>query len=451
MRVEPKFRSQDAPQLIYGLEAKPPFPLQLVYALQWVSFTLGIILVTTAIVGPGVGLSPREVVDFGGRVLVVTGLATILQSYFGHRLPIIEGPGVIYWATYLFTAERALSQRAILSDIEGGMLVAGITVVLFVVSGLARQSVRLFTPALSGVTLILISLSFLTGSASRLIGVSPLYPHGNVIHFTTVGLVIVTGALTSVVGRGVLRTIPILFTVGLSYLVSALFGQVDFTMLGEVGFLAIPRPLAGGLPTFRPEIGITYAIVGLLATVNTFAAVEASAALCGQSTSPQRHRSGILVTGVSQILAGLGAAVGTTSFAASTVVVSLSRVGARSTVSAAGLIMFLMGFIPWFSALLFTVPLPIVNGVFFLISANLFSLGLDQFARIQFDTRLRLVVGLSLSAGLAVTYMSPTLFEAIPYGGSFLLSNPIIVGTGCAFFVEHVLFAKLANVFEGKA
>ncbi len=442
MRQPPEILPQLAPQLIYGLEANPPLHHQLIYGLQWVFFTLGVILVTTAVIGPGIGLSPPEAVDFGSRVLVVTGLATILQSYFGHALPIIEGPGVLYWATYLFTARHAMSARAVLTDLEGGMMVAGVTVVLLAASGLARKSVRLFTPALLGITLILIGLSFLTGSASRFIGVSPDYPHGNLAHLVTVVLVVLTAAFTSLIGRGMLRTTPILFTVVLSYLLAILFGQVDFSVLSEADFLALPQPLAWGWPTFRPEIAVTYAIVGMLATLNTFASMDACAGVCGQSSSMQRHQAGILFTGIAQLLAGFGAAVGTTSFAASTVVVSLSRVAARTTVAVAGLMMLLLGFIPWFSALLFTVPLPIVNGIFFLLSANLFTLGLDQLAKIQFDTRLRLVVGLSLLAGLSVTYLPPALFETIPLGGSFLLSNPIIVGTGIAFFMEHVLFGK---------
>lgn len=448
MREQFKATPQQAHQLLYNLDATPPLPHQLLYALQWVSFTLGIILITTSLVGPGIGLSPSEVIDFGGRVLVVTALATLLQCYFGHGYPIIEGPGAIYWSIYLFTFQYAFSNETVLADIEGGMLVAGLVVGIFALSGLARYSARLFTPAVSGTTLVLISLSLLTNSASLVVGVSPNRPQGDLFHFLVVVTVVFTGSLISVAGRGLIRSLPILVTAVLGYFLFALFGQIDYSILEEAHFFTVPRPLAWGWPAFKPEIAFTYAIAGFLATVNTFAAVEAGATLYGHESNSQRQRAAILWNGVAQMLAGLGAAAGTATLASSTVIISLSRVGARTTVAIAALILLVLGFIPLFSAILATVPLPIVNGIFFLIAANLFALGLDQFTRTRFDTRLRLIVGISILSGLAVTYIPTATFETIPWGGSFLLSNPIIVGTGMAFLGEHLLFGRWTRNFD---
>ncbi len=436
-----------APPLQYSLEPVPPLRHLLLHALQWVSFSLGIVFVTTALVAPGIGLGPRETVAFGSRVLVVTGLATLLQGYFGHGYPVLEGPAVIYWAAYLFAAQQAGPGGLALSDLEGSMLAAGAVVMLFALSGLARDLSRLFTPVISGTTLILISLSFAAGSPARFGGVSAEHPGGDPAYLLTVVLVILAGAAISVFGRGIVRTLPVLITAASAYTVAALLGRVDFSILRVTPLVALPQPLAWGVPTIQPGLALTFAIVGLLATINTYAAVEAAAGLFGHRDDDLRRRQqgGLLFTGVAQMLAGVGAAAGTASLAASVAVLVLSRAGARATMALAAAMLIALGFLPIVSAVLATAPLPIVNGLFFLIASNLLSLGLEQFTRVRFDNRLRAVVGISILAGLAVSYAPPSLFAGLPLGGSLLASNPIIVGTGAAFLGEHVLFGAWAR------
>ena len=256
----PEGHSGPAP-LRYGLEDVPAPGHQLLYALQLVSFALGIVLVTTALVGPGIGLSRRETVDFGCRVLVVTGVATLLQSYWGHGYPIVEGPAALYWALYLFAFSNAPASGAVLSDVEGAMLVAGVVVALFAASGLTRDSAKLFTPILAATTLMLVSLSLAADSMARFAGVSAQHPQGDPAYLAAVAGVVVLGAAITVLGRGLLRTLPILLTALVAYSAAALLGRLDFSIVREAPWFAAPRPLAWGLPTFRLDLAVTFTVV----------------------------------------------------------------------------------------------------------------------------------------------------------------------------------------------
>lgn len=431
--------------LLYGLEESPPFRLRWLYSAQWMSYALGIVLVTVALISTGMGLGEAESIAFGSRVLIVTGLATLLQAYLGHGYPIIEAPAVIFWALYLFTFEHASSPEEALSNITGGMLVAGTTIVLFAATGLIRRSARLFTPALAGTVILLISLSFLAGSDRHLFGVTADRPAGDPAHLVGVLLVVLAGALISLTGRGLSRTIPIFLTTVVAYLAYLILGRIDLAPVARAPMVALPTPFAWGAPSFSLSIALSYAVTGILGTLNTFAAIEGVADVYGHEDVEDRHGRGVLVNGLAQLLVAVGGAAGSSSHTTSSVIIRMSRVGARSAIALAALILLALGFVPAFSALLTTVPLAIADGIFYLIVAGLFSVGLDQYRRLEFDARTRLVIGIPIVAALSVTYAPAAVFEAIPHGGALLVRNPVIVGAVLGIVCEQVLFASWAR------
>lgn len=93
--------------LIYDLTDNPGTSRSFLYGLQWLSFSLAQSAVVPIILGASLGLDIEGTAHLALRIFFFTGLGSLLQVLFGHRLPIIEGPAGLSWATYMSLAAMA--------------------------------------------------------------------------------------------------------------------------------------------------------------------------------------------------------------------------------------------------------------------------------------------------------------------------------------------------------
>ncbi|KAF7126401.1 hypothetical protein RHSIM_Rhsim11G0152100 [Rhododendron simsii] len=116
---------------------------------------LGTTVIIPSIIVPLMGGGQKEKAEVIQTSLFVTGLNTLLQTWFGTRLPVVIGPSYSFIAPALFTV---LSERYSISvdplerfeksmrGIQGAMMIASIIPILLGFFGIWRIIVRLITP-----------------------------------------------------------------------------------------------------------------------------------------------------------------------------------------------------------------------------------------------------------------------------------------------------------------
>ena len=82
----------DPNPLIYNLDDFPPWFLTLLYGLQWALIFFPSLMILAVIASEYVGLAGAEKVLFLQRVLITSGGVMILQTLWGHRYPLLDGP-----------------------------------------------------------------------------------------------------------------------------------------------------------------------------------------------------------------------------------------------------------------------------------------------------------------------------------------------------------------------
>ncbi len=142
--------------LIYGVDDMPPWPRCLVYGIQWTLIMLPTLTIFSAISSEYLGLQGREEVLLFQRLLVIVGGVMILQTLWGHRYPLLDGPSSALLLSFIILARYGIS------IIQGGMMTGALLLVLLSVFGLVRYLEPLFTDNVIGVILILVAPSFLT-------------------------------------------------------------------------------------------------------------------------------------------------------------------------------------------------------------------------------------------------------------------------------------------------
>ncbi|MBF0507387.1 MAG: hypothetical protein HQK57_00465, partial [Deltaproteobacteria bacterium] len=78
--------------LLYQVDDRPPLGRLLIYGLQWLVLFLPLITVSTVMAAELLGMSLPARVAFFQRVMIVSGVVMIIQTLWGHRYPLMDGP-----------------------------------------------------------------------------------------------------------------------------------------------------------------------------------------------------------------------------------------------------------------------------------------------------------------------------------------------------------------------
>ena len=102
--------------LKYGLDDRPPVGQMPAYALQW--FVLAVAVVATStFVATG---SEAEKMFFSQKMFAVTGITTIIQILWGHRMPLVVGPAAVLLVGVITSLRAEADVDAIYSSIICG-------------------------------------------------------------------------------------------------------------------------------------------------------------------------------------------------------------------------------------------------------------------------------------------------------------------------------------------
>ena len=88
------------PDILYGLDDKPPFGRALVLGLQHILTMFGSTVAVPLLLGPAMGMTDAQIALLISSVMLCSGVATLLQSTWGSRLPIIQGVSFSFLAAF---------------------------------------------------------------------------------------------------------------------------------------------------------------------------------------------------------------------------------------------------------------------------------------------------------------------------------------------------------------
>lgn len=431
--------------LLYKLEDRPPPNRTIAYMIQWLAFTLANSAVAPIVVGSALGLDQAGIAALAQRTFFLMALASLLQVYFGHRLPIIEGPSGMWWGIFITLAALApglgKSLSTLRTDLELGLIVAGLMLVVIGWAGLIGKLLKYFTPAVTGSVLVLLGLQLSGPFVRGMLGVNI---HGSVELKSTIVSVMVVAILIilNLKAKGFFQSIAILIGTAAGWLIAVAAGLTSGVYLAEQPLFALPEIFAWGPPTFDAGIVLTCVLTGLLVLSNLVASILAMERVLEVELPQKTYDRGVAITGFSDILAGLGSTVGFVPYSAGAGMVSLTRVAARLPFALFAIVFMILGLLPPVAAFLATIPEPVGYSVLLASFCQMVGFGLKDYARLKFDSRDYFVVGLPILFGTGLMFLPPGAFEGVPAMARYILGNGFIAGMLLCLLLEHVLLPR---------
>ena len=423
---------------LFQLDERPPVHKNLIYGLQWVIIAIPSVVVFSTLCGAALGLGHAAQISFSQRMLIATGLMTILQSLKGHRYPLLEGPSSAILVSFIVLAPHGLPV------IEGGMILGGFFLILIGIFKWFKWLSSLFTPHVVGVILILVALSLLSFLYPLLIGMNQVYPYGELSIFGTSLLIILFVSFLSHRLRGFLQTTSMLAGILFGLILFLFKGGISFTVVRQSSWFALPSPFLGVWPSFSLPAILAIVCTYLAVMVNTVGSIQGISEIVGKKGLEDRIHRGIGMTGVGGLTAGLLGVAGLVSFSISPGVVLVSRVASRYALTMSGAIMILCAFIPKLWALLTAVPPSVIASVLFVTLSSQLMVGINVMlsGKGEIERREYFTVGFPILLGTMISIIPKPFFQLFPNAIASLVGNGLVMGILFSLVLEHVLFRQ---------
>ena len=377
--------------------------------------------------------------------LLFAGLGTLLFHILAKgKVPAFLGSSFAFIAGYAAIApngEAELLPYACLGVACAGLLYLVLSA-LFRAFGPARV-MRFFPPVVTGPIVICIGL-ILASSA--------------IVNCSTNWIVAIIAIATIVVcniwGRGMVKIIPILIGVVVSYAAAAAMGEVDFSGVTEAKWIGLPFGWDNTVfslfgPGFDAGLAITAIItimpLAFATMIEHIGDISAISSTCERNfiANPGLHRT-LLGDGLATILASLFGAPANTTYGENTGVLTLTRVFDARVVRIAACCAIVLSFSPKFAAVIGAMPSCVIGGVSLVLYGMISAVGVRNLVENHVDFQksrnvLVAAIVLVLSIGIAYSAAGAITFEV---SGIVISLSGLAIGSLAGIMLNAILPGK---------
>ena len=247
-------------------------------------------------------------------------------------------------------------------------------------------------PAAMGPVVALIGLE-LAGTAAQNGGLVPseTYTGINPLFVVVFVVTIAVAVLGQVLFRGFAAAISILIAIVSGYLVAFFAGLVDFSGVMQAGLFAWPNFV---FPRFSPEAIFIIIPASLVVISEHIGHQVVTSEIVGRDLlkDPGLHRT-LFSDGVSTVLSGCFGSVPTTTYGENIGVMAITKVFSVRVIGGAAVFSILLAFFAPASALINSIPAPVMGGIIFLLYGMIGASGI----RLMVDRKVNYAKGRNLA------------------------------------------------------
>ena len=349
-------------KLLLDVNEKPTIGKWIILAIQHVFAMFGATILVPILVNSSAG---TEVLTIP-VALATSGIGTLIYILCTKgRSPVYLG------SSFAFIAPLAAAYlKGGVSGAMTGIMVVGLIYVIFatLIHFIGKDWIHKLLPhVVIGPMIMIIGLGLAPNAISQIgLGTDTQIEWKGVI----VALItFLTTAIVMVRGKGFLKIVPFLIGIVVGYIASICLGLVDFTPVAEAAFFSIPNfilPFVNYAPNFSALL--TIAPIALVTMAEHIGDHTALSSIIGKDLlkNPGLDRT-LLGDGIATFVAGMLGGPANTTYGENTSVVGMTKVASVWVIGLAAIIAICLAFLGKFTALISTIPNPVLGGVSLLL------------------------------------------------------------------------------------
>ena len=337
-------------------------------------------------------------------VLLFNGIGTLLYLVLCKgRIPAYLGSSFAFISPVLLVLEGYSYEAAL-----GGFIAVGIIfcLVALLIHKVGTEWISIvFPPAAMGAIVSVIGLELMP-TAAGMAGLTAETPDATVIFVSCATLSITIFA--SVAFKGFLSIIPILLGVVCGYVLAAFCGLVDWSMVENAPWFALPTFYS---PTFEPGAILIIIPAALVVIAEHVGHLIVTGNIVGKDLTldPGLSRS-ILGNGLSTIISGFFGSTPNTTYGENIGVLAITRVFSTWVIGGAAVFAILLSCLGKLAALIQSIPTPVMGGVSMLLFGVIAASGVRIFVeeKVNYNNPMNLLLT-AIVLGLGVSTASITI------------------------------------------
>ena len=367
-------------KMVLDVNEKPAIATWIILAIQHVFAMFGATILVPILVNAGAG----ETVLTIPVALVTSGIGTLIY------ILCTKGKSPVYLgSSFAFIAPIAAAYvKGGISGAMTGVVAVGLIYVIFaiIVRFIGKDWIdKLLPPIVIGPMIMIIGLG-LAPSAISQIGLGT----GEEIAWKGVLVALVSFLVTAIVavrGKGFLKIIPFLVGILSGYIAAVCVGLVDFAPVLEASFFSIPQfmiPFVSYMPSLSALL--TIAPIALVTMAEHIGDHTSLSNIIGKDLlkEPGLDKT-LLGDGIATFVAGLFGGPANTTYGENTSVVGMTKIASVWVIGLAAIFAICLGFLGKFTALVSTIPNPVLGGVSLLLYGFIAVNGLKVLIKNQVD------------------------------------------------------------------
>lgn len=388
------------------------------------------------LVAASLGLNSAEETTLVQASMIMAGIATLMQLYpvlgCGMNLPTVMGVSFAYVPVL-----TSIGLAHGLSGIMGAQLVGG---AVSIVAGLLIEKIRrFFPPVVTGTVTLAIGLSLYSTAVNYMGGGSAAQEAGTfgspefwVLSTVTLAVTLACG----IWGKGYVKVSGMIIGILAGFVLGVCMGDgiVDFSGVGSASWLSLPRPLSFGIE-FYPDAAVLMGLLSLVQAVQLIGCVSATTVSALDRGAEAGELGGcIRGQGLAMLVGALFGGLPTSTFSQNVGLIGTSKMVSKRIFVIASAIMLADGLSPKFSAIISSIPLPVMGGATVTVFAIIAVSGIEMICEKPLNYRNKIIVGLSLALGVGVG-ATPEILQFLPTMAQSILGSSVVV----SFIVSFVL------------
>lgn len=379
--------------------------------------------------------------------LLFAGVGTLLFHFISKwKVPAFLGSSFAFLGGYAAVKQMGVEQYGLTDTLALDYACIGIcaaALVYFLVAALIKtfglkRVIRYFPPVVVGPMIISIGLCL---SGSAITNCTTNWPIALVAIFVVI--------LANIWGRGLVKIIPILLGVIVSYIVAAALGEIDFQPVADAAWIGLPVSRESTVlavfddPNYALVVSSIVVIMPIaIATVmEHIGDISAISSTVGKDylADPGLHRT-LTGDGLATLVAAFFGAPANTTYGENTGVLNITRVFDPRVIRIAAVFAIILAFCPKFAMLIQIMPAATIGGISLILYGMIAAVGVRNMVENHVD--------LTRSRNMIIAALILVLSIGVKYGANDQVALGPVCLSGLA--IAAIVGIVLNAVFPGK-
>ncbi len=378
---------------------------------------------------------------------LAAGLATLIQTIGGIRLPVVQGPSYVPIGALAAIGGKLGLGAVFGSLIPGAILIAILGYPLKVFAKIVR---KVIPPLVGGTVIVIVGISLMPSAFNSIYSAPGNVGH-NVIIAAVSAAVLVTCMLLGRKAKGYgtfFRLLSVILAILAGTITASFFGAVNFAPVNEAKWFSLPGFFPFGAPVFDLQAILTMVFIYLIILIETTGTWFVVSTVTGSELDDQRLNRASAGEGLGCLVGGLFGGTPMTGYSSNAGIIAITGVASRMAIISAGIILVILGLIPKLSAIITCIPEPVINGIFGIVCVAIVMNGLKVIQHIEINDRNMMVIGIPILLTLGALVLPKEILYSVPDFANYILSSGTAVGAIAVLILNLIIPKEKAQSNE---